>query len=197
MAEDKEKFLYIIAGANGSGKSTLAEVLLKEKQLVYLNADDIAKEISPDAINKVPISAGKIYFKKLNEYLKSNISFAVESTLSGNNILKIIEKAKIQNYKIILVYSFLQNCASCIERVRNRVENGGHDVPAEDIVRRYYKSIVRFWQQYRLLVDEWTLFYNGFEYAPIVVSYGSKNHCTIINNELQNNFLKILKQIEE
>jgi len=197
MAEDKEKFLYIIAGANGSGKSTLAEVLLKEKQLVYLNADDIAKEISPDAINKVPISAGKIYFKKLNEYLKNNISFAVESTLSGNNILKIIEKAKIQNYKIILVYSFLQNCASCIERVRNRVENGGHDVPAEDIVRRYYKSIVRFWQQYRLLVDEWTLFYNGFEYAPIVVSYGSKNHCIIINNELQNNFLKILKQIEE
>jgi len=59
------KTLYIISGANGSGKSTLAEILLKEKSLEFLNADEIAKEISPDAINKVPISAGKIYFKQI------------------------------------------------------------------------------------------------------------------------------------
>lgn len=64
----KEKFLYIISGANGSVKSTLAEVLLKEKHLEFLNADEIAKEISPNAIDKVPISAGKIYFKRLNEF---------------------------------------------------------------------------------------------------------------------------------
>ena len=54
----KRKVLYIISGANGSGKSTLAEVLLKEKQLKFLNADEIAKEISPNAIDKVPILAG-------------------------------------------------------------------------------------------------------------------------------------------
>ena len=62
------KLLYIIAGANGSGKSTLAEVLLKEKKLEFLNADEIAKQIAPDAINSVPISAGKIYFQRLDEY---------------------------------------------------------------------------------------------------------------------------------
>ena len=84
-----KKKLYIIAGANGSGKSTLAKVLLKEKQLKFLNADEIAKEISPNAINSVPISAGKIYFRRLNEYFKNEYSFAVESTLSGNNIIKI------------------------------------------------------------------------------------------------------------
>jgi predicted ABC-type ATPase len=67
--QDDHKLLYIIAGANGSGKSTLANVLLKEKNLEFLNADEIAKEIAPDAINSVPISAGKLYFKRLDEYL--------------------------------------------------------------------------------------------------------------------------------
>ncbi len=191
------KLLYIIAGANGSGKSTLAEVLLKEKNLEFLNADEIAKEIAPDAINSVPISAGKIYFQRLDEYFRNNKSFAVESTLSGNNIVRIINKARKQNYKIILVYSFLQNCTICIERVKKRVENGGHNVPEEDIIRRYYKSVVKFWDEYRLIVDEWTMFYNGYEYAPIIISFGEKDNFDIINQEMQNNFNSILKLAKE
>lgn len=191
------KLLYIIAGANGSGKSTLAEVLLKEKRLEFLNADEIAKEIAPNAINSVPISAGKIYFQRLNEYFRNNKSFAVESTLSGNNIVRIISKARKQNYKIILVYSFLQNCTICIERVKKRVENGGHNVPEEDIIRRYYKSVIKFWDEYRLIVDEWTMFYNGYEYAPVIVSFGEKDNFDIINKEMQNNFDSILKLAKE
>lgn len=189
----KEKFLYIISGANGSGKSTLAEVLLKEKHLEFLNADEIAKEISPNAIDKVPISAGKIYFKRLNEFLKKEVSFAVESTLSGMNIVKIIDKAKLNGYKIILIYSFLQNCTTCIERVKKRVKNGGHNVPEEDIIRRYYKSIVRFWDNYKNIVDEWTLFYNGYDYAPLIVSVGIKEKYDIINIEMQEKFISILE----
>lgn len=191
------KLLYIIAGANGSGKSTLAEVLLKEKNLEFLNADEIAKEIAPDAISSVPISAGKIYFQRLGEYFRNNKSFAVESTLSGNNIVRIINKARKQNYRIILVYSFLQNCTICIERVKKRVENGGHNVPEEDIIRRYYKSVVKFWDEYRLIVDEWTMFYNGYDYAPVIVSFGEKDNFDIINKGMQNNFDSILKLAKE
>lgn len=197
MQESTINSLYIIAGANGSGKSTLAEVLLKEKHLEFLNADEIAKEISPGAINSVPISVGKIYFKRLDEYLRNNKSFAVESTLSGNNIVRIIKKARKQNYKIILVYSFLQNCTTCIERVKKRVENGGHYVPEEDIIRRYYKSVIKFWDKYRLIVDEWTLFYNGYEYAPVIVSFGEKDNFDVINKEMQTNFNRILKMAKE
>lgn len=191
------KLLYIIAGANGSGKSTLAEVLLKEKKLEFLNADEIAKEIAPDAINSVPISAGKIYFQRLDEYFRNNKSFAVESTLSGNNIVRIINKARKQNYKIILVYSFLQSCTICIERVKKRVENGGHNVPDEDIIRRYYKSVIKFWDEYRLIVDEWSMFYNGYDYAPVIVSFGEKDNFDIINKEMQHNFESILKLAKE
>jgi len=189
--------LYIIAGANGSGKSTLAEVLLKERNLEFLNADEIAKEISPNAINSVPISAGKVYFKRLSEFFERKKSFAVESTLSGNNIIRIIEKAKKREYKIVLVYSFLQNCTTCIERVKKRVQNGGHNVPEEDIVRRYYKSVVKFWNEYRLIVDEWTLFYNGYDYAPVIVSFGTGNNFDIINSEMQNKFNSIVKVAKE
>lgn len=195
--QDNNKLLYIIAGANGSGKSTLAEVLLKEKNLEFLNADEIAKEIAPDAMNSVPISAGKIYFKRLEMYFKHNKSFAVESTLSGNNIVRIIKKARMQNYRIILVYSFLQNCTTCIERVQKRVKNGGHNVPEEDIIRRYYKSVIKFWEEYRFLVDEWTMFYNGYEYAPVIISFGTMNKFDIINKEMQNNFNSIFKLAKE
>lgn len=191
--DNSEKLLYIIAGANGSGKSTLANVLLKEKKLEFLNADEIAKEISPNAIDKVPISAGKVYFKRLNEFFKSNKSFAIETTLSGNNILRIITQARKQNYKIILVYTFLPSCTTCIERVRKRVENGGHNVPEADIIRRYYKSIVNFWEKYRFIVDEWSMFYNGYEYAPTIVAYGSGDKCVIINVSTQYRLGDILK----
>ena len=192
-----QKVLYIIAGANGSGKSTLAEILLKEKSLEFLNADEIAKEISPNAINNVPITAGKEYFKRLNKFFDESKSFAVESTLSGNNIVRIVEKAKKLGYKIILVYSFLQNCSVCIERVEKRVKNGGHNVPREDIVRRYYKSVVKFWNTYRLIADKWSLFFNGYDYKPLIVAFGSKDKYDIIDKEMNTKFLDILKFAEE
>ena len=102
-----------------------------------------------------------------------------------------------QNYKIILVYSFLQNCTNCIERVKFRVQNGGHNVPGEDIIRRYYKSIVKFWDEYRLMVDEWSLFFNGYNYAPAIVACGNSENHVIINEELQLTFDKIYKFAKE
>ncbi len=95
--ENKNSILYIIAGANGSGKSTLAEELLKAKQLEFLNADEIAKEISPDSINSVPISAGKLYFKRLNNLRKRWFKMTDRDTLELLNMFTTaaqIAKAK-------------------------------------------------------------------------------------------------------
>lgn len=198
IMEKNEKVLYIIAGANGSGKSTLAKTLLAERQLEFLNADEIAKEIAPNAINSVPVTAGKEYFKRLYRFFELNKSFAVESTLSGNNIIKIIDRAKEQNYKVIIAYSFLQNCTACIERVEKRVKNGGHNVPEEDIVRRYYKSVVNFWDKYRFMADEWNLFYNGYEYGALMVSFGfKKDNIVIIDEEMHSNFIRAYKFAKE
>ncbi len=102
------KQLFIIAGANGSGKSTLASELLPEENLEFLNADDIAKEICPENIESVKISAGKEVYKRLNLFFENNVSFAIETTLSGSNYIKTINKAKELNYNVALIYTFLK-----------------------------------------------------------------------------------------
>ena len=153
----KEKFLYIIAGANGSGKSTLASELLPFEKLDFLNADDIAKEICPANIESVKIKAGKILIQKLKTLFEKEKSFAIETTLAGKNHIKTIEKAKKLGYKAFLIYSYLDNPILCENRIKIRVLNGGHDIPKEDIKRRFYRSKENFWKIYKDLVDEWLL----------------------------------------
>ena len=82
--ENTNKTLYIIAGANGSGKSTLAYHLLPVKRLEFLNADEIAREINPEAIDKVKITAGKEYFKRLKTFFDNEKSFKSHYICSTN-----------------------------------------------------------------------------------------------------------------
>ena len=183
---DKD-ILYIIAGANGSGKSTLAGELLPYENLEFLNADEIAKEICPENIESVKIQAGKVVLKKLDKLLNNKKSFAIETTLSGKNHIKTIKKAKDLGYHIVLIYSYLNNPIMCENRIKVRVMNGGHNIPHDDIVRRFYRSKENFWYIYKDLVDEWNLFYNGTsEY--ILVAQSSKNEVEIFSENLYNEF---------
>jgi predicted ABC-type ATPase len=138
--EKIKKTLYIIAGPNGSGKSTLAHQLLPVKMLEFLNADEIALEINPEAIDKVKITAGKEYFKRLKTFFDNEKSFIIETTLSGQTLEKTIQKARELSYEIILVYVFIDNPQICIERIKVRVKKGGHNIPDEDVIRRYKRS---------------------------------------------------------
>ena len=140
-----EKILYIIAGANGSGKSTLASELLPSENLEFLNADDVAKEICPDNIESVKIKAGKIVLKRLESLFDSKKSFAIETTLSGKNHIKTVKRAKDLDYQVILIYSYLDNPILCENRIKIRVLNGGHNIPKEDIQKRFYRSKENFW----------------------------------------------------
>lgn len=174
------KTLFIIAGANGSGKSTLASELLPEKHLEFLNADDIAKEICPKNIESVKITAGKELIKRLKIFFEQEKSFAIETTLAGNNHLKTIKQAKELNYNVSIIYTFVENPEICINRIKVRVLNGGHDIPDEDVIRRYYRSKNNFWRKYKNIVDNWMLFYNGVEKTELVAS-GIKEDYNILN----------------
>ncbi len=165
------KQLFIIAGANGSGKTTLAKELLQEYSLDFLNADEIARTINPEDLQAVRVQAGKEVLKKIDSMLLQKKSFAIESTLSGNFLVNKIKQAKNQGYNTALIYSFLKSPDTCIDRIKVRVRMGGHHVPDEDVIRRYYRSKKNFWFKYRNIVDEWTVFYNGL-YRHSLVTKG-------------------------
>lgn len=183
------KKLFIIAGANGSGKSTLASELLPEEKLEFLNADDIAKKFCPSNIESVKITAGKEVFKQLYSFFEQNISFAIETTLAGNNHIKTIQKAKEKGYNVTLIYSFVDNPEICINRIKSRVMNGGHDIPNEDVIRRFYRSKNNFWNKYKDNVDEWAIFYNG-ELNFIQVAKSDGSSVEVLDEIIYNEFIK-------
>ena len=183
ILEEGKTFL-VFAGANGSGKSTIAEEFLKTERFDYINADDIAKKMNPTDISKVRISAGKEFNHRINNNFESGISFAIETTLSGNTYISTFKKAKYLGYKIILVYTFVDNPQVCIERIKTRVQNGGHFIPDEDVIRRYSRSKINFWTRYKNLSDTWLMYYNGSSNYILVAQKENGNDIEILDENL-------------
>ena len=161
--QNKDCQLIIIAGANGSGKTTFAKPYVKELDYQFLNADEIAKELEGKGESNSLIKAGRVFFATLHKCLENLENFVVETTLSGSYINKVAKKAKEKGYIVQVIYIFLDNPDLCIDRVKSRVLKGGHHVPKNDIIRRYYRSKINFWNNFTKLADNWTLFYNGEE----------------------------------
>ena len=137
---------------------------------------------------KYKMKAGKKFFEELYLSLHENNSFIIETTLSGKYLVKIIKQAKEQNFKVVLIYLFLETNTENIYRVKNRVLNGGHNVPNEDIVRRYYRSRKLFENMYKNMADEWMLFFNGDDSFELV-----ENQDEIYDEDLKNLFLEGMK----
>lgn len=177
-----DKQVYIVGGSNGAGKTTFAKEFIQIANLTFLNADEIAKEFDPDDKEGGKVKAGRVMFRRLDELIANERSFVIESTLSGLYMKKVIEQLKINDYHVSLIYVFVDSPKLAIDRVKIRVNEGGHDVPESDIIRRYFRSKRNFWEVYRKLVDEWQMFYNG-EYTTIQVACGVQVEFTIANEE--------------
>jgi predicted ABC-type ATPase len=189
----KKPIFQIFAGANGSGKSTLAQQYLEKHPMPFVNADEIAKKLQPTHVDAVRIKAGKTVLKNIEILFKTQTSFSIESTLSGNYLQKMISKALNLGYSIKILYIFLDDSVLNIGRVQARVLAGGHSIPREDIIRRYYRSRFLFWHKYRSLCHDWTLFYNGqngFEET----AYGNQSEYEIVDEALFSLFLKDTKE---
>ena len=139
-----KKIFYLFAGVNGAGKSTLynTESLdINIKDTVRINTDEIVRKIGNWKNDSDQIKAVKIAINLRNNCFQCGKSFNEETTLTGKTILKIIDKVKEQGYELQLFYVGLSSPNIAKERVKSRVEKGGHNIENDVIEKRYYESL--------------------------------------------------------
>ena len=155
--------LYIISGCNGAGKTTASFTILPEmlECKEFVNADEIAKGLSPFQPESVSFHAGRIMVARIDELLNSGVDFAFETTLTTLSYLNTIKAAKEKGYSINLLYFWLNDVNLAIERVKIRVSEGGHNIPEETIRRRYFRGIYNLSNKFIGLCDFWIVINNS------------------------------------
>jgi predicted ABC-type ATPase len=168
--------VIIIAGPNGAGKSTLAPFLLRDKfgLLEYVNADTIALGLSAFNSESVAFDAGRVMLRRLHDLSNQRQSFAFESTLASRFYATWISKLRQQGYDFHLLFLWLHSAELAVQRVRERVLVGGHDVAEEIIRRRYQKGIRNFFELYQTLSDTWVMYDNSASVDPLLVAAGGR-----------------------
>jgi predicted ABC-type ATPase len=178
--------LYIIAGCNGAGKTTASMTVLPEILNCYefVNADEIARGLSPFQPEKVAIEAGRIMLNRLNQLIESGVDFAFETTLATRSYVSFIEKAKIKGYTIILIFIYLESIELAKKRVIQRVNSGGHNIPHEVIERRYVSGLNNFQNLYLPISTQWYCFDNTYDKPNIVAVGNIDSGETIFDNQI-------------
>ena len=183
----KEKNIYIIAGCNGAGKTTASFTILPEilDCNEFVNADEIAKGLSPFRPEKVAFEAGRIMLERIETLLKSNENFAFETTLATKIYKSKLENAILNGYNIKLLFFWLPSVEMAINRVAIRVSEGGHNIPTDVIERRYSRGIENLFKIYLPLCDEWAVFDNSDE-LPDLIARGYSSEQFIMKKDVWN-----------
>lgn len=172
--------LFLVAGCNGVGKTTASKSFLPKRLRCreFINADEIARGISPFQPETVSITAGKIMIERIEEMINNNKDFAVETTLTSHQTKSLIDLAKKNSYKITLIFIYLDSVELAIKRVNDRVKSGGHDVEKDIIRRRFSKGVFNFFKYFKDKVDYWIIL-NNSKINPVVVAEGNKSETVL------------------
>ncbi|MDH6301038.1 putative ABC-type ATPase [Polynucleobacter sphagniphilus] len=158
MTPAMSKKIIIIAGPNGAGKTTFAKNFLPQEALTFrfINADLIAAGLAPFNPESVSFKAARLMLNELDEYTKAGESFAFETTLSGAHYLQRIQEWKDLDYSVKLWFIALSSPELAISRVKERVAQGGHNIP-EEVIRRRYTAGLENLPKYQKVVKSWVL----------------------------------------
>jgi len=187
----KDKNIYIIAGCNGAGKTTASFTILPEiiNCKEFINADEIAKGLSPFQPEKVAIESGRIMLNRINELLSKNRSFAFETTLSTKSYKNKLIEAQEKGYVVTLIFFWLQSIELAKERIKVRVAEGGHNIEPDVIERRYIKGIKNLFDIYLPLVDGALIFDNS-EGKPSLLARKNSDEQLYILDSFKFNLIK-------
>jgi len=186
--------LYIIAGCNGAGKTTASFTILPEvlgcKE--FINADEIAKGLSPFQPESVAVQAGRIMLARMDELLQKGETFAFETTLATKSYKQKIEWAQANGYEVTLLFFWLDSPNMAKKRVAQRVAEGGHSIPSETIERRYYNGIANLFAIYIDMVDICYIFDNSEGRKELIAQKERHKDIVIYNNDkfnlMKNNY---------
>ena len=188
------KQLYIIAGCNGAGKTTASFTILPEvldcKE--FINADEIAKGLSPFQPESVAMQAGRIMLDRMDELLQKGETFAFETTLATKSYKQKIEWAQANGYEVTLLFFWLDSPNMAKKRVAQRVAEGGHSIPSQTIERRYHNGISNLFAIYIDMVDICYIFDNSEGRKELIAQKERYKDIVIYNNDkfnlMKNNY---------
>ena len=164
--------LYIISGCNGAGKTTASYTVLPEilDCREFVNADEIARGLSPFNPGSVAIEAGRLMLKRIEELLGKGESFSIETTLATKSYINLVRRAQAEGYAVKIIFFWLKTPELAVLRVAERVQKGGHDIPEDVIRRRYVAGIKNLFQLFMNEVDYWAIYDNSEQFRQKVAS---------------------------
>lgn len=167
--------IYILAGPNGAGKTTFAHSFIPSTPTIqqFVNADLIAYGLSPFAPEKEAIQAGKLMLKQIDKLVAARRNFCIETTLAGRGYARQIPLWQSKGYHVTLIFLKLPDITTAINRVAQRVEQGGHHIPEDIIRRRFYAGLKNF-ESYKTFVNRWAL-YDNEGTVPLLLSAGDSH----------------------
>ena len=170
-----DKNLYIISGCNGAGKTTASFTVLPEvlQCKEFVNADEIARGLSPFNPESVAIEAGRLMLQRIEILLNAEESFSIETTLSTKSYINLVKKAQEKGYSVKILFFWLNSPELAIKRVAERVAKGGHDIPEHIIRRRYTAGIRNLFTLFMSQVDYWDI-YDNSEYPRKQIACGGR-----------------------
>ena len=162
LQPSKPVFL-ILGGPNGAGKTTGALAILPQELQIthFVNADLIARGLSPLKPTLADFDAARIMLQRMRELRDQRENFAIETTLASKSLVSFLRESKMMGYETRLIYVALDNPETAIRRVATRVAKGGHDIPEETVRRRFFRGLRNFFNIYCEEVDNWTLLDNS------------------------------------
>jgi len=189
--------IYIIAGCNGSGKTTASKTLLPNILDCgeFINADDIARSISPFNVEAAAIEAGRIMLHKIDDLMAKKHNFAIETTLTSISYIQLIKNAKQQGYEVTLLFLWLNSADTAVLRVSERVKKGGHSIPPDVVRRRYFKGIKNLFSLFIPNCDNSLIFDNSDNKLEIVAELGKNEEHVILNENTWNTIKAIANGI--
>jgi predicted ABC-type ATPase len=155
--------LVILGGPNGAGKTTAAQNVLRRELGLreFVNADEIARGLSPFNPEGVALSAGRLMLDRMQTLIRERESFAFETTCAGTTHVRLLQQCKAAGWRVTLIFLWLPDPQAAVERVARRVRVGGHRIPDDVIVRRYWAGLAKMRQLYLPLADVAVIFDNS------------------------------------